>query len=312
MAAKASPKPAATPPSGTKKRKATIQKEERNLLDSLETLLVDDFMEQDYAYLMESLHPQRGESKQHVRKIASMLKKGTFDRLDARNVESTENEKLPDEMIKYRQLTKPLLIKMVVAWEPNLDNKLDNVPRHALLKWVTFALNVKEGHDLPHTEEHRIIVNFLLYTTARYQVLFSRLQVLRTLNEVSADSLKGYFALDVENAKIKFLINMPGRMNVTFDYDFADEDDWTLEKPFTLDCYVHSVHAGETKYLRAKLKAACNIELPNPSDEWGDNVNQTYQSLRSARGTAAPPSSASGGGGAPPPPGSGAAVSRSS
>ena len=160
-----------------------------------------------------------------------MLRKGTLDKLDAlREVpnEASQPATLPEEMIQYKQLTNPLLIKMITAWEPLLARPgnpgrppLCDIPRDTLFKWALYALNVKPVHQLPHLEELRREKNFLVYTTARYNELFSRLQCLRRETELTKDSVPGYFSTDTEAKLITLNIPMQGNKTLDFVYNFG-------------------------------------------------------------------------------------------
>ena len=220
-----------------------------------------------------------------------MIRNGTLDKLGAlREVsnDASQPATLPEEMIQYKQLTKPLLIKMIMAWEPLLPrpgaspenpgrNPLWDIPRDTLFKWALYALNVKPVHQLPHLEELRREKNFLVYTTARYNELFSRLQCLRRETELTKDSVPGYFSTDIETKKITFNIALQGSKPLDFVYPFGTYDDWIIAKPFSVDASVQSDKAGEMTHLATKLKASLNITLPIPTDNW--DVMPAYRAL---------------------------------
>ena len=152
--------------------------------------LFDDPDRKDYEFVCAYLDPKTGPQGKHVKKVAEMIRNGTLDKLDAlREVpnDASQPATLPEEMIQYKQLTKPLLIQMIQSWESLEMVRLWEIPRDTLFKWALYALNVKPVHKLPHLEELRRVQNFLLYTTARYKQLFSRLQCLRGDTELSKD-----------------------------------------------------------------------------------------------------------------------------
>ena len=273
-----------TPLSGAK-RKRQLMKENKTLrrLGNL----FDDPDRQDYLFVCAQLDPKRGDQGKHVKKVAEMIRKGTLDKLDAlREVpnDASQPATLPEEMIQYKQLTKPLLIKMITAWEPLLvrpgnpgQNSLWDIRRDTLFKWALYALNVKPVHKLPHLEEFRRVENFLLYTKARYNELFSRLQCLRGDTKLTKDSVPGYFSTDIETKKITLNIAMQGNKPLDFVYPFGTYDDWIIAKPFSVDAVLHSEKAGEMTHLPTKLKASLNITLPIPTDNW--DVMPAYRAL---------------------------------
>ena len=285
-AAKASPM---VPPLTGVKRKRQ-EKEEKNTFKELQTLF-DDPDRKDYEFVCTQLEPKSGPQGKHVKKVAEMIRKGYLDKLDAlREVANDESQPatLPEEMIQYKQLTKPLLIKMIMAWEPLLPrpgaspenpgrNPLWDIPRDTLFKWALYALNVKPVHQLPHLEELRREKNFLVYTTARYNELFSRLQCLRGDTELTKDSVPGYFSTDIEAQKITLNNPSQGNKPLDFVYNFRTYDDWIIANPFSVDAVLQSKKAGEMTHLRTKLKATLNITLPDPTDNW--DVMSAYRVL---------------------------------
>ena len=242
--------------------------------------LFDDPDRQDYEFVCAQLDPKSGDQGKHVKKVAEMIRNGTLDKLDAlREVpnDASQPATLPEEMIQYKQLTKPLLIKMIMAWEPLLPrpgaspenpgrNPLWDIPRDTLFKWALYALNVKPMHQLPHIKELRRVENFLVYTTARYNELFSRLQCLRADTERTKDSVPGYLSTLMETKKITLNIAFYENKPLEFVYNFGTHDDWTIAKPFSVDAALHSKQAGEMMHLCTKLKASLNITLPDPTD----------------------------------------------
>ena len=276
-----------TPLTGAKRKRQ--EKEEKKTLKELQTLF-DDPDRKDYEYVCANLDPKTGPQGKHVKKIAEMIRNGTLDKLDAlRKVpnDASQPATLPEEMHQYKQLTKPLLIKMITAWEPLLvrpgnpgQNSLWDIPRDTLFKWALYALNVKPVHMLPHLGELRREENFLLYTKARYNELFSRLQCLRGDTKLTKDSVPGYFSTDIETKKITLNIAMQGNKPLDFVYPFGTYDDWIIAKPFSVDAVLHSDKAGEMTQLSTKLKASLNITLPIPTDNW--DVMPAYRALLTA------------------------------
>ena len=273
-----------TPLTGAKRKRQ--EKEEKKTFKELQTLF-DDPDRKDYEFVCAHLDPKTGPQGKHVKKVAEMIRNGTLDKLDAlREVpnDASQPATLPEEMIQYKQLTKPLLIKMITAWEPLLARPghpgrppLCDIPRDTLFKWALYALNVKPVHKLPHLEEFRRVENFLLYTKARYNQLFSRLQCLRGDTELTKDSVPGYFSTDIETKKITLNIAMRGNTPLDFVYPFGTYDDWIIAKPFSVDAVLHSDKAGEMTHLSTKLKASLNITLPIPTDLW--DVMPAYRAL---------------------------------
>ena len=158
-----------------------------------------------------------------------------------------------------------------------------DIPRDTLYKWVLYALNVKPVHKLPHLEEFRRVENFLLYTKARYNQLFSRLQCLRGDTELTKDSVPGYFSTDIETKKITLNIAMRGNTPLDFVYPFGTYDDWIIAKPFSVDAVLHSEKAGEMTHLPTKLKTSLNITLPVSTGNW--DVMPDYRALVTACGS---------------------------
>ena len=212
-----------TPLTGAKRKRQ--EKEEKKTLKELQTLF-DDPDRKDYQLVCAYLDPKTGPQGKHVKQVAEMIRNGTLDKLGALcevSNDASQPATLPEEMIQYKQLTKHLLIQMIHSWEPLLvrpgnpgQNSLWDIRRDTLLKWVLYALNVKPVHKLPRLEELRRVENFLLYTTARYNELFSRLQCLRGDTELTKDSVPGYFSTDIETKKITLNTAMHG--NKPFDF----------------------------------------------------------------------------------------------
>ena len=230
----------------------------------------------------------KGSTSRRSRRCSGRVLLDKLDALREAPTEATQPATLPKKMIQYKQLTKPLLINMITAWEPTLARPghpgrppLWHIPRDTLLNWALYALNVKPVHKLPHVEELRREENFLVYTTARYNELFSRLQCLRGDTELTKDSVPGYFSTSMETKKITLNIAMRGNEILEFVHNFGNHDDWTIAKPFSLDAALHSEQTGEIKHLRTKLKASLNITLPDPTDKW--DVMPAYSALVAAR-----------------------------
>ena len=266
-----------TPLTGAKRKRQ--EKEEKKTFKELQTLF-DDPDRKDYEFVCAHLDPKTGPQGKHVKKVAEMIRNGTLDKLGAlREVsnDASQPATLPEEMIQYKQLTKPLLIQMIQSWESLEMVGLWDIPRDTLYKWVLYALNVKPVHKLPHLEEFRRVENFLLYTKARYNQLFSRLQCLRGDTELTKDSVPGYFSTDIETKKITLNIAMRGNTPLDFVYPFGTYDDWIIAKPFSVDAVLHSDKAGEMTQLSTKLKASLNITLPVPTDNW--DVMPAYRAL---------------------------------
>ena len=215
----------------------------------------------------------KGSTSRRSRRCSGRVLLDKLDALCEAPTEATQPATLPKKMIQYKQLTKPLLINMITAWEPTLARPghpgrppLWHIPRDTLLNWALYALNVKPVHKLPHVEELRRVQNFLLYTTARYKQLFSRLQCLRADTERTKDSVPGYLSTLMETKKITLNIAFYENKPFEFVYNFGTHDDWTIAKPFSVDAALHSKQAGEMMHLCTKLKASLNITLPDPTD----------------------------------------------
>ena len=232
----------------------------------------------------------KGSTSRRSRRCSGRVLLDKLDALCEAPTEATQPATLPKKMIQYKQLTKPLLINMITAWEPTLARPghpgrppLWHIPRDTLLNWALYALNVKPVHKLPHVEELRRIQNFLLYTTARYNELFSRLQCLRGDTELTKDLVPGYFSTDIETKKITLNIAMRGNTPLDFVYPFGTYDDWIIAKPFSVDAVLHSKKGGEMTHLPTKLKATLNITLPDPTDNW--DVMSAYRVLLATYGS---------------------------
>ena len=85
----------------------------------------------------------------------------------------------------------------------------------------------------------------------------------------------------METKKITLNIAFYENKALEFVYNFGTHDDWTIAKPFSVDAALHSKQTGEMKHLRTKLKASCNITLPDPTDDW--DVMPAYSALVAAR-----------------------------
>ena len=63
-------------------KRKRLEKEETKTLKRLGDLL-DASECDDYQFVCAKLDPKAGEQRQHVKKVADMIRKGTFDKLDA-------------------------------------------------------------------------------------------------------------------------------------------------------------------------------------------------------------------------------------
>ena len=79
-------------------------------------------------------------------------------------------------MVKFKNLTKPVLIACINHWEPSTGGRLNGLSRFVLMKWFVFALNAREADDMPDAADIREIDNFCDYTALRYTGMGSRLQ----------------------------------------------------------------------------------------------------------------------------------------
>ena len=271
--------PSSSPLSSTKKRK--LQSNEQHLLAGLKNIL-ENASEDEYNFVCRVLKPETGDNKECLSLVAFMLQKGLLQKFLAmekkNSQEAQEAPKVPEKVIRYKQLPKELLVMMIQAWE-SFDTKakreLWRIPRDTLLKWVLFALNVKGYDELPKGE-YRKTGSLFDYTRGRYQALFSRLKCLRGQEEIKEDSVPGYFSLDIPNNKIHLNIKLDrypptptsGSISSTlsFNHDFGGHDDWIIVTPFSVHAKMVSVMAGETKTLRTKLQASCGVSLPEPND----------------------------------------------
>ena len=243
--------------------------------------IVKNATDDEYQYVCQTLEPETGEHKHSLKLVAFMLQKGLIEKffeMQMKNAQVAQEEpKLPEKAIRYENLTKPLLVMMIQAWELELitDQKrqlemkrqLQRIPRDTLLKWVLFALNVKGHHELPKGDSpYRKLAAFIPYTRGRYRVLFSRLACLRDQEVIKSDSVPGYFSMDHPNNKISLNIKLAEgeQQPWSFNHDFGGHDDWLIVAPFSVHAKMISVKAGETKTLRTKLQASCGVSLPDP------------------------------------------------
>ena len=260
--------PSSPPLSSTKKRK--VQPREEHLLAGIENIVKKATVE-EYTFVCNALHPETGEHKESLKLVAFMLQKNLFEKFFAMQMKDAqaaqEAPKLPEKVTRYENLTKPLLLMMIQAWESFAAEKkrqLERIPRDTLLKWVLFALNVKGHHELPKGE-YRNIGAFLPYTRGRYRALFSRLECLHDKEDIKYDSVLGYFSIDPPHNMIKLNIKpAEGAAPLSFNHDFGGHDDWWIGAPFSVHARMISVKAGETKTLRTKLQASCGVSLPDP------------------------------------------------
>ena len=240
--------------------------------------IVKNATDDEYQYVCQTLEPETGEHKHSLKLVAFMLQKGLIEKffeMQMKNAQVAQEEpKLPEKAIRYENLTKPLLVMMIQAWELELipgqlekKRQLERIPRDTLLKWVLFALNVKGHHELPKGDSpYRKLAAFIPYTRGRYRVLFSRLACLRDQEVIKSDSVLGYFSMDHPNNKISLNIKLAEgeQQPWSFNHDFGGHDDWLIVAPFSVHAKMISVKAGETKTLRTKLQASCGVSLPDP------------------------------------------------
>ena len=234
--------------------------------------IVKNATDDEYQFVCQALQPETGEHKESLKLVAFMLQKGLFQKFFAMQMKNAqvaqEAPKLPEKAIRYENLTKPLLVMMIQAWEsfaPEKKRQLERIPRDTLLKWVLFALNVKGHHELPKGD-YRYLGAFIPYTRGRYRVLFSRLACLRDQEAIKSDSVLGYFSIDLPHNKILLNIKLAegDQLPWSFNHDFGGHDDWLIVAPFSVHAKMISVKAGETKALRTKLQASCGVSLPDP------------------------------------------------
>ena len=234
--------------------------------------IVKNATEDEYHFVCQVLHPETGEHKESLKLVAFMLQKGLFQKFFAMQTKNAqvaqEAPKLPETAIRYENLTKPLLVMMIQAWEsfaPEKKRQLERIPRDTLLKWVLFALNVKGYHELPKGD-YRYLNTFIPYTRGRYRNLFSRLACLPDQEAIKPDSVPGYFSIDLPHNKILLNIKLAESdpLPWPFNHDFGGHDDWLIVAPFSVHAKMSSVKAGETKALRTKLQASCGVSLPDP------------------------------------------------
>lgn len=255
------------PGSEQKRRRMTrtAQKEERQILSGLNNLFEED-EDQELKYIVDELN---GDKRRHVPRIAAMLRKGILDKLDAKDLEADE---LAEKVTKFKQLKASEVVGMIKHFEPSASEAdLKALPRNILLKRLCFSLHLKESADLPNNfPTLRCWGPLLDYTRLAYLALGRRLKAICDVQQIEADTVKGFFTIDMANGRIiaNTVTNQDGGANCSFAFDLPGATDWVVDKAFSKDAVIKSESLGSTTKLASRLLKATGQAIPDEDGDW--------------------------------------------
>lgn len=256
--------------SGRKRKLAkTQQEEERTLAQSLDNVFASEHGI-NLQYITDQLSGPQGFL---VDTVVALLRQGVLEK--AYNAAAQRDSVLDDDCIRYRNLKGSHIVQMILVWEPSLqrpEDDLKNVCRSTLLKWVLFALGVKESFMLPTPYPSlREVSGLAQYTKLRYEDLGCRPKplVAQGVQEINADLIHGYFTMDMQNSKVvcHVLSDAQGHAK-SFDFDYEGESDWKILKGMSLDAVLVSEATGDTVRLAGRVKKSLGDTLPPETMEW--------------------------------------------
>lgn len=285
----------------------TVEKETRAICAGIENMLEDEHSD-ELKYIIEQLH---GPQERHVKKVATMLRKGILDK----TATADDTDELNEKVTKYRNFRTDQLIELLVHMEPDLSSKvakLRELGRSTLLKWVCFALHVKENTDLPSLyptlRNWKVLKDFLKIV---YHVLQDRLQALTTVDpeELKEDTISGHWSIDLDKNEIVAHTILQGEDGpIRFAYDFAGATDWIIDRVFSKDAKLISSELDSTISINGRCLKKTGRQLADEDGEWTNLPPLPAHII--GDGASSSPASASARAAAPvaPPAGSGRAI----
>ena len=272
-------------------RKSTIVKEERILTESLANCLDDTDL--DRQFIQSELLD--GPQSRHIPKVARLLRKGVLDKVDCNGQVIRQDEQLDPRCTKFRNLKSDNCRSMLQAWEPTLaDKNLDEVCRPKLMRWVCFALGVREGTDIPSDfPTLRTVLIFCDYTQVRYVEMGERLKALRDVENLAEADVPGLFDLLKDEGKIQCNVLKDNQGEpITFDYSFDGADDWVVLNNFTGNAKIHSEQMSQTTELATRMLRTTGHRLPEETHDWNIDLGRLPASVISATAATAVPATA--------------------
>lgn len=247
-----------------KRLSRTIEKEERQVLSGLSNMF-DDETEVDLKYVISELE---GPKKHHIGRVARLLRKGLLDKLDGLDDEA---ENVPDKVVKFKHLRQQDLVSFVSAFEPRADTTtLESLSRATLLRWVCFALHVKESTDLPSEfPTLRQWTPLKEYLKIAYNTLGRRLQAIVGATTLREDTIAGFFSIDMRSNRV-YANTATDEAGATLfiDVDLNGATDWTIEKPFSRDAVLKSATLDCFTKLAGRLQKTKGTAIPPEGAGW--------------------------------------------